>query len=79
MMHWSLSTTNLGAEGIHFEDGVNMLIANNVEEFFDAIHHCITDEAYCKQIGLNARKLVEEQHDTNKVTGQFVEFYKTIV
>ena len=78
-MQKCIISTNLGAEGIHFEDGVNMLIANNVEEFFDAIHHCITDEAYCKQIGLNARKLVEEQHDTNKVTGQFVEFYKTIV
>jgi len=78
-MQKCIISTNLGAEGIHFEDGVNILIANNQEEFYEAIHHCITDEEYCKHIGLNARKLVEEQHDANKVTGNLVEFYKTVI
>ncbi len=78
-MQKCIISTNLGAEGIHFEDGVNMLIANNQEEFYDAIHRCITDEEYCKQIGLNARKLVEEQHDANKVTRNLVDFYDTVV
>jgi len=78
-MQKCIISTNLGAEGIHFEDGVNMLIANNQEEFYDAIYRCITDEEYCKQIGVNARKLIEEQHDANKVTLNLVEFYKAVV
>jgi glycosyltransferase involved in cell wall biosynthesis len=78
-MQKCIISTNLGAEGIHFEDGVNMLIANNQEEFYDAIHQCITNEEYCKEVGRNARKLVEEQHDTNKVTRNLVEFYKTVI
>ena len=78
-MQKCIISTNLGAEGIHFEDGVNMLIANNQEEFYDAIHRCITDEQFCNYIGVNARKLVEEQHDTNKVTRSLVAFYKTVV
>ena len=78
-MQKCIISTSLGAEGIHFEDGVNILIANNQEEFYDAIHRCITDEEYCKQVGRNARKLVEEQHDTNKVTRNLVEFYNTVV
>lgn len=78
-MQKCIISTNLGAEGIHFEHGVNMLIANNQEEFYDAIQHCITNEEYCLEIGRNARKLVEEQHDTNIVTRRLVEFYETVL
>jgi glycosyltransferase involved in cell wall biosynthesis len=78
-MQKCIISTTLGAEGINFEDGVNILIANNQEEFYDAINHCITNEQYSKQIGLNARKLMEQQHDINKVTKSLVDFYKMIV
>ena len=78
-MQKCIISTTLGADGISFENGVNILIANDQEEFYEAIHHCITDEEYCKQIGLNARKLIEEQHDFNKVTKNLVEFYKTVI
>jgi len=78
-MQKCIISTTLGVEGISFQDGVNILIANDQEEFYDAIHRCITDEEYCKQIGLNARKLVEEQHDANKVTKKLVDFYKTVI
>jgi glycosyltransferase involved in cell wall biosynthesis len=75
-MQKCIISTSLGAEGINFEDGKNILIANNVDEFYRAIKRCIVDEDYCKQIGYNARKLIEEQHDINVVTQNLVEFYK---
>ncbi len=78
-MQKCIISTTLGAEGISFNDGVNILIANNQEEFYEAIQRCIVDEEYCKQIGINARKLMEEQHDVNKVTKNLVDFYKIIV
>jgi glycosyltransferase involved in cell wall biosynthesis len=78
-MQKCIISTALGAEGIGYNDGVNILIANNQEEFYDAIHRCITDEEYCKQIGANARRLMEEQHDINKVTENLIGFYKSVI
>lgn len=78
-MQKCIISTSLGAEGIKFENGVNILIANNQEEFHEAIKLCIADEEFCKYIGLNARKLIEEQHDVNKVTKNLVAFYKAVI
>ena len=78
-MQKCIISTTLGAEGINFNDGVNILIANNQEEFYEAIQRCIVDEEYCKRIGINARKLMEDQHDVNKVTKNLIDFYKIIV
>ncbi len=75
-MQKCIISTSLGAEGIDFTDGENILIANNYEEFFDAIKLCITDENYYQRIGLNARKLVQDKHDFNKVANDMVHFYK---
>ena len=78
-MEKCIISTSLGAEGINFTDGENILIANTREEFYQAIMHCIKDEAYCRKIGLNARKLIEEQHDSNKVVDQYVAFYQELL
>jgi len=77
-MQKCIISTSLGAEGINIENGVNILIANNREEFYEAIKLCIADEEYCKTVGLNARKLMEQQYDINKVTKNLVDFYATI-
>jgi glycosyltransferase involved in cell wall biosynthesis len=78
-MQKCIISTTLGAEGINFENGVNILIANDREEFYDAIKRCITDEEYCKRIGLNARKLMEQQHDINIVINNLVDFYQSLL
>lgn len=78
-MQKCIISTSLGAEGIDFENGVNILIANDQYEFYDAIKHCIADEEFCKQIGLNARKLIEEQHDVDKISKNLVSFYEEVI
>ena len=78
-MERCIISTSLGAEGINFTNGVNILIANNSEEFYEAIKRCITDEQYCRNTGLNARKLVEQQHDANMVTNSLVSLYQTLL
>jgi glycosyltransferase involved in cell wall biosynthesis len=77
-MQKCIISTSLGAEGINFTDGENILIANNRDEFYDAIRLCITDEEYCKAIGANARKLIEQQYDINTVTQNLIQFYNTV-
>jgi glycosyltransferase involved in cell wall biosynthesis len=78
-MEKCIISTSLGAEGITFEHGVNMLIANNRDEFYEAIEHCIVNEEFCRNIGLNARRLVEQQHDINVVTNKLVSMYTLIL
>jgi glycosyltransferase involved in cell wall biosynthesis len=77
-MQKCIISTSLGAEGINFENGTNIMIANNQDEFYDAIERCITDEDHCRTIGTNARKLVEEQHDVNNVARDLAEFYSKL-
>lgn len=77
-MQKCIITTTFGAEGINYQNGHNILIADDREQFHDAIKRAISDENFCKQIGINARKLVEQEHDTNKVTSQLIAFYREI-
>jgi glycosyltransferase involved in cell wall biosynthesis len=78
-MQKCIISTSLGAEGINYKNGVNILIANNREEFFKAIRRCIADEDYCKAVGLNARKLIEQQHNVNKVSDILVAMYQSLL
>lgn len=77
-MEKCIISTSLGAEGINFTNGANILIANNRQEFYDAIARCITDEEFCRNIGLNARRLIEEQHDVHVIAPSLVAFYQSV-
>ena len=78
-MQKCIISTSLGAEGINYKNGVNILIANNRDEFFKAIKRCVADEDYCKAVGVNARKLIEQHHDVNKVTNILVDMYQSLL
>jgi len=74
-MQKCIISTSLGAEGINYVNGRDLLIADSIEEFYTAIKRCITDEDFCRQVGLNARKLIEEQYDINVITQKLIDFY----
>jgi glycosyltransferase involved in cell wall biosynthesis len=78
-MQKCIISTSLGAEGINYKNGVNILIANTRDEFLKAIKRCVADEDYIKAVGVNARKLIEQQHDVNKVTNILVEIYRALL
>ena len=78
-MQKCIISTTLGVEGIAVEDGKNVLIANTKDEFYDAIKRCITDEEFCKQIGINAHQLIEQKYDISIVTNSLVDFYKSLI
>ncbi len=74
----TIISTKLGAEGIHYEENKNILIANTPEEFVDQIEKCIKLKELCETIGLNARKLIEEEYDNEKIIQKLVKFYEEI-
>jgi glycosyltransferase involved in cell wall biosynthesis len=78
-MEKCIISTSLGAEGLNFTNGENILIANDFDEFYDAIKRCITDEEFCRYIGQNARKLIEQQHDINVATNKLVSLYQRLL
>jgi glycosyltransferase involved in cell wall biosynthesis len=78
-MEKCIISTSLGAEGINYTHGENILIANTREEFYKCIQKCITDEEYSQRIGRNARKLVECAHDVKVVTNKLVAFYQQVL
>jgi len=75
-MQKCIISTSLGAEGINYVDGRDILIANTIEEFYKAIKRCIGDEAFCRQVGANARKLIEAEYDIHIITQKLVDFYQ---
>lgn len=78
-MQKCIISTSLGAEGIQYHNGGNIVIADTREEFFKAIKRCIADEDYCKRIGLNARRLIEQQHDISTISTRLIKFYKKVL
>ena len=74
----AIISTRLGAEGIHYEDNKNILIANTPEEFVIQIEKCIKSKELCETIGFYARKIIEEEYDNKMIMKRLVEFYKEI-
>jgi glycosyltransferase involved in cell wall biosynthesis len=74
-MQKCIISTSLGAEGINYVDGRDILIANTTEEFYKAIKRCISDEEFCRQVGANARKLIEAEYDIHLISEKLVDFY----
>lgn len=68
-------TTTVGAQGIDYTDGVNLLIANTPEEFAMQIKRCLEDDDFCRQVGEAAERLITEQYDEGMLADKLLNFY----
>ena len=75
----AIISTEIGAEGINYTHGKNILIANTPEEFLEAIDKFVSNRKYCQEIGDNARKLIEENYDLSKITQKLLIFYQRVL
>jgi glycosyltransferase involved in cell wall biosynthesis len=71
--------TTIAAEGIMYEDGKNIIIANSAEEFASAVKYCVENPDKCKSIGDEAYKLIAERYSNDQVVNQLVTLYKEII
>lgn len=69
-------TTTVGARGIDYTDGENLLIANTPTEFARQIKRLLDDPYYCRRVGDAAARLVAEQYDVRRLTNRLLQFYK---
>lgn len=70
-------STKIGAEGIDYNPGENIMIANTPGEFKKAIGHLLNKTEFDKT-GTNARRLIEQEYDNTLITKKLVTFYKML-
>ena len=71
-------TTMIGAEGILYDEDVNVIIAENKAKMSEAIRRINENPAIAVEIGKAARRLVEEVYDNNKLIERLLMFYQQI-
>ncbi len=78
-MRKAVISSSVGAEGINYTNGRDILIADTPEEFYNAVKLLHTDQDKTRMIGENARKLIANHHDSKKIIGQLIQFYRKIL
>lgn len=71
-------STSLGAEGIRYEHGKNILIADTADDFYRYILQCTVDSGLVERIGEYARLLFERDHHIQSATRQMIDFYRRL-
>ena len=71
-------TTRVGAEGILYDEEVNIIIAENKAKMVEAIRSLNENPQTAVKIGQAARKLVEETYDNRKIIARLLMFYEQI-
>ena len=71
-------TTHIGAEGILYDEDVNIIIAENKAKMAEAIRRINENPSLAETIGKAARQLVEEMYDNRKLITRLLMFYQQI-
>jgi len=71
-------STSIGAEGINYTNGKNIMIADDKESFLEAAATLYSDPEKSKKIGKNARDLILQQHNNKLLVKQMVDFYREV-
>ena len=72
-------STSVGAEGIHYTDGINILIANEAKQFSQKVIELLNDVNLQQQLQKNASELAYQQFDNTKVVSKLVNFYTQLL
>ncbi|MBK7851921.1 MAG: glycosyltransferase [Bacteroidetes bacterium] len=72
----TIISTTIGAEGINAESGKNILIADTPLDYFETIKKCLDNPEACRQIGIAARQLAEEEYSNLSIGKKLLNFYR---
>lgn len=71
--------TSIAAEGIMYENGKNIIIADTPEDIAQAVKKLIDDKDYCHLLGENAQRLIKEEYNTTKIASKILEEYEKLI
>jgi len=75
----TIISTSVGAEGIDYTNDKDILIANKPEEFVNQIRKCVEDSSFCQNIGHQAKNLIIEKYNTDKIISKLLQFYTELL
>ena len=78
--NWGLPvvSTSIGAEGLRYADGENLLLADNAEKFARAVISLLREPALSSAVAVAGRKTVEEFYDWRKIYKAWDKIYGTV-
>ncbi len=71
--------TTTAAEGLMYENGKNILMADTPEEFALAVKRCLDKPSYAREIGLQAAQLIAEKYNTDNIAREIAGYYTQIL
>ncbi|MBB5635852.1 glycosyltransferase involved in cell wall biosynthesis [Pedobacter cryoconitis] len=71
--------TTYAAEGLNCENGKDILIADTADEFYRCILQCITHPNRWREIGENARRTAERDHNLSTISLRMLNVYERLV
>lgn len=72
-------STTVGAEGLSLQNGEEIMIADEPNDFAAAVIQLLTDPTLRKKIGQNGRKRVEQDYDWQNIGKKLLSVYESIV
>ena len=72
-------STAVGAEGIDVVDGQSITLADEVDQFVDAVVRTISDGGYRGTLAKNAREIAENEYDWSILGRRLRAFYQQII
>lgn len=75
----AIVTTSIGAEGIPYKNGLDVLIADTKNEFAKAIITLLSDSIVKETVQKNARVLAETHFDYKVLAKELMYFYKNLI
>jgi spore maturation protein CgeB len=70
----TIISTTLGAEGIQYSDGRDILIADTPEDFATQILKCIDQPNFSKELGEHGQSLIARQYDYKTIGKKLMNF-----
>ena len=74
----AIVATSIGAEGIDYTSGENILIANLPCDFTEMLCWCLRDNGIRKKLGEKARELAETHYNEQQLIGKLCSFYQQL-
>ncbi len=75
----TIVSTPIGAEGIDYTNGEDLILASTGKEFAQALFDLNNDAQRCAQIGKNAKLLAQQKFVNEKITGNLIQFYLDLI
>lgn len=75
----TIISTNIGAQGINFTNGKDLIIADTAEDFANQIIRYASSIEMCKSVSLEARKLSRSYYTSEVTSTNMIEFYTKLL